>query len=823
MTPLLGLEQAVLARQGKREGSEIRFRCPYPERHANGDAHPSARYCPDKGAWYCDACKESGGWRNLYELLGVERRQRGGEVVATYAYTDEQGRLLFEVVRKANPKSFLQRRPDGSGGWVWNLKGVRRVPYRLPEVLSAVREGQTVYVVEGEKDADNLAKLGLTATTNAGGAGKWNDSYSEVLCGARVVILPDNDTPGKDHARKVARSLQGIAAEVRIVTLPELPSGGDVSDWIAAQGLEIGALIIGAELERLAEGVGPQELAAAVNLEEAAAKPTQAQLLVELGKDAKLFHTPDGQGFAVIPSKSHRETWPIKSGHLRQWLVRLFYERFRKPPSAQALQDALGLLEARACFDGPEGSVYVRVAAEGGAVYLDLGNQAWEVVEITRAGWRTTSSCPVRFFRPKGMGALPRPIRGGSVQELRSLLNLGSDEDFILFVAWLVGALRGSGPYPVLNYQGEQGSAKSTQARIARKLLDPATAPLRTMPRDERDLMIAATHGWVPAFDNLSGLPVWLSDALCRLSTGGGFSTRQLFTDTEETIFSAMRPVIVNGIEAVVTRQDLLDRCITLVLPPILESKRQTEAELWAAFDKAHPRILGALLDAVSRALANLDRVNLATKPRMADFATWVVAAEDALPWPAGAFLRAYAGNRAEAVETALEGDAVAMAVRRFAEQVVTWEGTAAGLLERLCPLAGDKACASKQWPQNPRGLSGRLRRAATFLRSAGVEVDFGDREAGSGRRLLKISRRDPHSTVTTVTKGPDAPQTAEAMGLTGVTVGVTVPSPDSATVTDRHGGNPPVSRLRDGCDGRDGPMPPQSDPLPQPADELAL
>jgi hypothetical protein len=226
------LEKAVLARGGRRSRGEISFRCPHPENHKHGDARPSATYNPTKGLWWCSVCERGGGWKVLAEALGVSVQRQGGEIVATYAYTDEAGRLLFETVRFANPKDFRQRRPDGRGGHVWNLKGLRRVLYRFPEVLRAVKEGRTVYVVEGEKDADNLARLGLVATTNPCGAGKWTAKYSEVLRGARVVILPDNDRPGRRHAEKVAASLHGVAAEVRVVELPDLSSGGDVFDWI---------------------------------------------------------------------------------------------------------------------------------------------------------------------------------------------------------------------------------------------------------------------------------------------------------------------------------------------------------------------------------------------------------------------------------------------------------------------------------------------------------------------------------------------------------------------------------------------------------------
>ena len=217
-TPPPELEAAVMARAGRRKGDEIHFRCPYPASHQNGDANPSARYNPKKGAWCCDICKNGGGWTDLCGLLEVEGKHRS-DIVATYPYTDEAGQLLFEVVRKV-PKKFLQRRPDGAGGWIWKLKGVRRVLYRLPEVLAAVQEGRVVYLVEGEKDADNLAKLGLVATTNAGGAGKWRREYTEALSGARVVLLGDNDTAGEGHVQTVTQALHGVVAEIRVRGAP---------------------------------------------------------------------------------------------------------------------------------------------------------------------------------------------------------------------------------------------------------------------------------------------------------------------------------------------------------------------------------------------------------------------------------------------------------------------------------------------------------------------------------------------------------------------------------------------------------------------------
>lgn len=166
------------------------------------------------------------------ELYGASDGQR--RIVATYDYRDEAGDLLYQAVRY-HPKGFKQRRPDGQGDWIWNIKEVRLIPYRLPE-LRAADPAATVYVVEGEKDVENLRTLGFVATCNAMGAVKWRAEYNAFLRGRQVVIVPDNDKAGADHARTVASALVGIAASVKVLDLPALPQGGDVSDWLTSGG-----------------------------------------------------------------------------------------------------------------------------------------------------------------------------------------------------------------------------------------------------------------------------------------------------------------------------------------------------------------------------------------------------------------------------------------------------------------------------------------------------------------------------------------------------------------------------------------------------------
>ncbi len=465
--------------------------------------------------------------------------------------------------------------------------------------------------------------------------------------------------------------------------------------------------------------------------------PTQADLLIELAQSAELFHTPDGTGYADLHINGHRETWRIREKGFRRWLARRYFEATGGAPSSEALQSALNVIEAKAHFDAPERVVHIRVGGLDERLYLDLGDETWRAVEIDAAGWRVIDNPPVRFRRAAGMLALPAPIAGGSVDALRSFLNVRSDADFVLVAAWALACLRHRGPYPVMVLSGEQGSAKSTFSAILRALLDPNTAPLRALPREDRDLFIAASNGHVLAFDNVSGLPAWISDTLCRLATGGGFAVRQLYSDQDEVLFDASRPVILNGIEDVVTRPDLADRALFFTLEPIPEERRRPEQELWAAFETERPRILGALLDAVAKGLAMLPQTRLDKLPRMADFALWATACETAL-WPAGTFGAAYCGNRDEAVEGVIDADPVAAAVRALMATRTEWTGTASELLGALAEMAGDRIAKSKTWPESPRALAGRLRRAATFLRKIGIEISY-EREGRARMRVIHI------------------------------------------------------------------------------------
>jgi hypothetical protein len=289
---------------------------------------------------------------------------------------------------------------------------------------------------------------------------------------------------------------------------------------------------------------------------------------------------------------------------------------------------------------------------------------------------------------------------------------------------------------------GEQGTAKSTRSAMLRSVVDPSKPKLRALPRDERDLVISARNRLVLAFDNVSGLKWWLSDACCRIASGAGFGTRQLYTDTDEIVFEGARPQIFNGIEDIVDRPDFAERSIFSVCEVIAGKDRLEEEEIWAAFDQAHPSILGALLDAVVEGLNRFPGTRPPVLPRMADFAHWAIACETAL-WDEGAFITAYNANILSAVESVLEASPVAGAVRAFMANRTQWQGTSTALLVLLTTAADKRVSESEHWPDNGRALSGRLRRAASFLRHTGIQISFA-REAHTGTRLTTITKVIP-------------------------------------------------------------------------------
>jgi hypothetical protein len=278
-----------------------------------------------------------------------------------------------------------------------------------------------------------------------------------------------------------------------------------------------------------------------------------------------LFKTPEGEPYTTLPGGT---THPVRSQAVRDWLTFTYYQQHGGSPNRQALDDTLNTLAAQARFQGKTEEVFVRLGWHDDSLFLDLGDKVVEARGDTQ-DWCIRDSAPIRFIRPRGMLPLPEPIRHASIEELRPFINMASEQDWVLIVSWLVGALNPTGPYPLLALHGEKGSGKSSATRFLRALIDPAIADAQRPPRDAEALTLKARHNWILGIDNVSSMPAWLSDDLCRLATGHADSTRQKYTDSDEVLFKAKRPIILNGIPEFARQGDLLDRLIPITLPTI--------------------------------------------------------------------------------------------------------------------------------------------------------------------------------------------------------------------------------------------------------------
>jgi hypothetical protein len=322
------------------------------------------------------------------------------------------------------------------------------------------------------------------------------------------------------------------------------------------------------------------------------------------------------------------------------------------------------------------------------------------------------------------------PVRAAAgLKRLRSLLNV-EEAEYRLLIGWLVCALFPDMAHPVLALRGEQGTAKSTAARLLTTLIDPSPAPLRSAPRDLKQWATCAAASWVVTLDNISSIPGWLSDALCRAVTGEAFIDRALYSDDDVTVLSFLRVIALTSIGTGSLAGDLAERMLVVDLQPIPDRRRRSETQVREAFEAARPAIFGALLNQVAAVLARLTGVRLQRLPRMADFARVLAALDEANGWST---LVEYGRGAMRTAAEVLEGDPFAVAVRDFTRGRGRWTGTAKQLLDEL-PKPDP---AVKNWPKDPTRVGHALTRCAPALRQLGIECDRGKR----GQRLITFSR----------------------------------------------------------------------------------
>jgi len=775
--------------------------------HADGNGTPphEANLRVSERGFICHACGENGSLKRLAERLNVGVPSTVVALEKIYDYTDADGTLLYQVVRKPG-KKFRQRRPDGKGGWIWNLQTVRRVPYRLRDLRE--RPEETVFVVEGEKDADRLHAAGLLATTNAGGAGKWQDEYSAEMERHEVVVLRDNDPAGHRHGEQVAHSVFGKATQLKVVDLPGLKPKGDVSDWLSA-GHEVAELL--AVIARTPEWRPGGSVGDSAAGEPEERDGAQADRLIRVALDAgiRLVHDARGEPFAQVPVGDHKEIWSCRSRGFKRWLARQFWASEKKAPRSDAVSSALLVLEAQARFDGEECVLNNRVALHEGAIWYDLADAKWRAVRVTPDGWSVVADAPILFRRFAHQRPQVEPIRGGDLARLLDFFNVADRGERRLVEVYPVSALVPGIPHPVPILHGPQGAAKTTLVRMLRRLIDPSLTETLSPPRDATELVQQLAHHWAAFYDNLTSIPDWFSDVLCRAVTGEGFSKRELYSDDDDVIYQFRRCVALNGINIAAHKADLLDRSLLWSLETIPEDRRRPEEELWEAFEQERPRLFGAMLDALARAMSLQASVQLAAYPRMADFARWGVAIAQALGHEPGEFLAAFDANIVTRNDEVIAGSPVAAAVVAFMREREEWEGTATELLTSLEPVATALRVdiRSRSWPKVAHVLSRRLNEVRPNLAAGGVGVEL---HSGSDRRL-RLSHCDRRGALSVAHLSAPAPDLWRTDADDAIPDRMTLPlriasAPKAAPgglfdATDAIDGVFPTSQLRDDYD----------------------
>jgi hypothetical protein len=557
----------------------------------------------------------------------------------------------------------------------------------------------------------------------------------------------------EERAKRIVRTAALVAddeeVEQRVAVWDSTKAKVEAGEHVVAEGVaeEIFSPRAVAKLRHWLGGKGDPD--GADGADEKKSKRSQADKVVDLASDFDLFTTPgdEVEGWASVVIDGGRETFRLRSRLCKHLLNSRYWHAFGKTLGSTAVDSAISVLQGRAVHEGSEAAIAIRVAAHDSRIFVDVGDKQRHVIEISADGWEIVRSCPVRFVRPQGQMPLPLPVKGGSLDLISPFVNVEPGER-VLLLSWVVCCFHPTGPYPILALNGGQGSAKSTTTKVCKRLVDPSKAGLRSDPRNAQDLAVAAQNAWLLAFDNLSRISDMLSDALCRMSTGGVFTTRRLYSDDEEVLLEAKRPLIINGIPDLAVQPDLIDRSVHLVLPPLPKGARRLEDQFWAAFDLEHPRMLGAVLDAVSAMLRLVPTLSIEDPPRMADFALVGVAVETHLGLPSGTFLRAYEENRNAAAKLALAESGIVEPLRHFLAALGgEFHGTPSRLYDSLQASENPvviRARRSRKWPRSVNSFSGLLRRLSQSFDKVGLLYEDGRDNSHARNRYIHLELTAP-------------------------------------------------------------------------------
>jgi hypothetical protein len=459
--------------------------------------------------------------------------------------------------------------------------------------------------------------------------------------------------------------------------------------------------------------------------EEKKQKKSQADIVVDILLDeaTDVFVSPDGTPFVRLPKEDHHEIIGLNSNDIRSWLSWKLYDSMGKVASPSAIGASLNVLRGKALSEEIELHNRVAQTKDGDGFWYDLSNEKWQAVRVDKNGWRVVDEPPILFRRYQHQKPQVEPKAEGNFFRILDFVNVDEDKQ-LLFMVYVLSCFLPDIPHPVALYTGPKGSAKTTAASIVRRVVDPSQIETFSYP-DKAEAMQILSHNWMATFDNISSVPAWLSDTLCRACTGAGDSKRQLYSDDDDVIYSFRRCVSLTSISSVADMPDLLDRSVTFELQRISPQERLSEQELLAELEMEMPGILGGAFDVLVEAIRIRPHIELEELPRMADFALWGAAIAVALGYTQEQFIESYEADIRDRNLDVVETHPVGAAIQALMEDKVEWEGTATELLSELNQVALVNGIDTEQedWPKTSVWLARRMNEVSTDLQQIGITI----------------------------------------------------------------------------------------------------
>lgn len=426
----------------------------------------------------------------------------------------------------------------------------------------------------------------------------------------------------------------------------------------------------------------------------------------------ELFTDQFDDAYAAVRVDKHIETLRLKSSRFANWVARLYYVNTKNVLCTDNIKNIKSVLEARAVFDGERRKLHLRVGSltdqtQIDAIYYDLANKEWSVVKITEHGWQIEKS-PILFRRYGSTSTQVTPSKeypADIFDQFIDLMNIKCEQQKLLLKCYIISLFFPEIPKPIQMLYGEQGAAKTSEQEAIKDLVDPSPISTSTFPRDINELVQKMMHSYVCYFDNISFIPPWISDQLCRAVTGSGFTKRELYSDDNDVIYNFRRCLGFNGINLAATKADLLDRGIITALERIPESKRLKDTVVKARFAAIKPKLLGYIFDIVAKVLQVKKNggIDIKVYPRMADFVEIGEIISRCMGYQENEFLDAYHKNINVLTDEAIEAHPVAIVIIRFMKGRSDWAGSVTQLYYELEATANNSKIDTfgKMWPKS--------------------------------------------------------------------------------------------------------------------------